>query len=368
MTDSDLDASATESDPDTNDYEKRAETWFFEIVVRLLHDKTFSDFLKAREQELGSCIESASVISWACSQTQSEISGNLRLEGFVHDASSNRIRLTSLKRFLPEGRMTAAGQILQTIFEAIRPGRGKCYLDYPKIRTFLQGTTLDPLAVAGKRLRTDFRGSSKVSYEERNIKAKIWFWKGTMRCADAAKVEALFRSVQVTNRQTSIFGPAGSASEKGTVITFACSGSAQDAAVPGTLQVELLVHSLCKPFRLSSLQAWLAPATIPEIVKGNWERIQPGQGRSYMDHDTVKTFLQGTTRDPQPTVGKRPRVDLLGASGQAPNKRGRRTGSAADGGPGSDPAAVGAVGRGRGRGRGGPALPAAPPALEAAMI
>ena len=380
MSDSDLDASATESDPDTYDYEKRAETWFFEIVVRLPDDQTFSDLLKARKQELGSCIESASVISWACSQMQSEIPGTLRLEGFVHDGSSSQIRLTSLKRLLPEGRMTAAGQILQTMFEAIRPGSGRCYMDYPKIRTFLQDTTLDPLA--GKRLRTDFRGSSKVSYEERNIKAKIWFWKGTMRCADAAQVEAIFRSEQVANRQTNIFGSAASASDNGTVITFACSGSAQDAAVPGTLEVELLVHSLNSMFRQSSLEAWLAPATIPEIVKGDWERIQPGQGRSFMDHATVKTFLQATTRDPPPTAGKRPRVDLLGASGQAPNKRGRRTGStkqqssdpasaagggaAADAGPGSDPAAVGAVGRGRGRGRG--ALPAAPPAFEAERI
>ena len=100
LTDSDLDASATESDPGTNDYEKRADTWFFEIVVLLLHDQTFSDLLKAREQELGSCIQSASVILWACSQTQSEIPGTLRLEGFVHDGSSDSIRLKSLKRLL----------------------------------------------------------------------------------------------------------------------------------------------------------------------------------------------------------------------------------------------------------------------------
>ena len=159
LSDSDLDASATESDPDTYDYEKRAETWFFEIVVRLPDDQTFSDLLKARKQELGSCIESASVISWACSQMQSEIPGTLRLEGFVHDGSSSQIRLTSLKRLLPEGRMTAAGQILQTMFEAIRPGSGRCYMDYPKIRTFLQDTTLDPQVNAKS--------------------SKSLFWKGT---------------------------------------------------------------------------------------------------------------------------------------------------------------------------------------------
>jgi TolA-binding protein len=385
FTDSDLDASATDSDPDTNDYTKRAETWFFEIVVRLLPDQTFSDLLKAREQELGRCIESATVISWACSATQSEISGTLRLEGFMHDGSSNRIRLKSLKRFLPEGRMTAAGQILQTKFDAIHPGRGKCYMDYLTIRTFLQDTTLDPQSC--KRLRSDFRGSSEVSYEEKNIMAKTWIWQGTMRCTNAAQVESIFRSDQVANRQASIFGSGRSASNDGTVICFACSDSvidsAQDAAVPGTLEVELLAHSSCKKFRESTLQSWLAPATVPEIVNGDWIRIESGRGRSYMDHDTVKAFLQETTRDP-PSAGKRPRVDLLGTSGQAPNKRGRRMGStkqqtadganeaggvaAADGGPGCEPAAVGAVGRGRGRGRGGPTLPATPPGLEVARF
>jgi hypothetical protein len=212
LTDSDLDVSATESDPESvqsdtgkNECEKRAETWFFEIVVCILHDQTFSDLLKAREQQLGKCIESASVISWACSQTQSEISGNMHFEGFVHDGSSNRIRLESLKRFLPEGTMTDAGGIIQTTFHAIRPGRGKCYLDCPKIKKFLQETTLEPQA--SRRIRSDFRGSSKVSYEEKNIMAKNWNWRGTMRCTDAAQVEAIFRSDQVANRQTSLSAP-----------------------------------------------------------------------------------------------------------------------------------------------------------------
>ena len=92
MTDSDLDVSATASDPESdtgkNDNENRAETWFFDIVVCLLHDQTFSDLLKAREQQLGKCVGSASVIAWACSETRSEISGNLHFEGFLHDGSS----------------------------------------------------------------------------------------------------------------------------------------------------------------------------------------------------------------------------------------------------------------------------------------
>ena len=55
--------------------------------------------------------------------------------------------------------MTATGQILRTMSDAIHPGRGKCYVDYPKIktflRTFLQDTTviatLDPLTISVDR-------------------------------------------------------------------------------------------------------------------------------------------------------------------------------------------------------------------------
>ena len=49
----------------------------------------------------------------------------MRLEGFVHDGSSNRIRQTSLQRLLPEGQMTGAGEVIQAIFEYVRPGEAK---------------------------------------------------------------------------------------------------------------------------------------------------------------------------------------------------------------------------------------------------
>ena len=95
----------SESDVPQNDAKRRSETWFFEIIVRLRHDQTFSDLLKEREheQQIGSCLDSASDISWARSQTESETPGTLRLEGFVHDGSSNKITLNSLKRLFPEG-------------------------------------------------------------------------------------------------------------------------------------------------------------------------------------------------------------------------------------------------------------------------
>ena len=107
------------SGPDTNDHDRRAETWFFEILVRLRQDQTFSDLLNARERDLDGCLASVSVISWACSPTEPETPGTMALEGFVHDGSSNQIRLTSLKRWLPEGKTTDAGIVIKTFFRRL---------------------------------------------------------------------------------------------------------------------------------------------------------------------------------------------------------------------------------------------------------
>ena len=56
--------------------------------------------------------------------------------------------------------MTAAGQVVRAIFEDIHPGRGYTYKDSPKIKRFLQETTLNQNS--GKRVRVDYRGSSEV--------------------------------------------------------------------------------------------------------------------------------------------------------------------------------------------------------------
>jgi hypothetical protein len=64
----------SESEPDsdvaldTNENRRRAKMWFAEIIVRLLKDRTFSDLLRARKHQLGSCLASVSVISRAHSE------------------------------------------------------------------------------------------------------------------------------------------------------------------------------------------------------------------------------------------------------------------------------------------------------------
>ena len=273
MDDSDIQSeSDVPQNNDKNDVKRRSETWFFEIIVRLRHDRNFSDLLKAREheQQIGSCLDSASDISWARSQTESETPGTPRLEGFVHDGSSNKITLNSLKRLLPEEEMTDAGEIIKTLFEEVKPGRGNNFKDCPKIRTFLKATTLNLLE--GKRLRVDFRGSSEVCYGL-ETRAKTWIWKGSMRCSNAAHVESIFRSDLVAHRQKRTLGSAS-------VIAFACSSS--DVEVPGTMEVDLLVHS-CEHIQLATLQSWLNPDNIPEnvIICDHTIAVWPQHSRSF---------------------------------------------------------------------------------------
>jgi len=190
-------------------------------------------------------------------------SGNPAFGGFVHDGSSSQIRLKSLKRLLPEGKTTDAGDVIKTFFEEVKPGRGNYYRDCPKISKFLQETTLEQIQqIEGKRLRFDYRGSSEVFWKDGiygNSLAKTWFWHGSMKCSDATQVEAIFRSELVANRQASSLGSAMSESVNETVnetvISFACSGSApqatgHDTNVPGAVDVDLLVHSSKKNIRL----------------------------------------------------------------------------------------------------------------------
>ena len=91
-------------DPSSHDNELQAETWFFKITVRLDNDGDFSDVLDARKQQLESKLSTVSLISWAACQDRnhSENSGTQQYEGFVHDGSSNQIRMGTLKRILPD--------------------------------------------------------------------------------------------------------------------------------------------------------------------------------------------------------------------------------------------------------------------------
>jgi hypothetical protein len=61
--------------------------------------------------------------------------------------------------------MTAAGQVVQAIFEHVHPCRGYTYKDSPRIKKFLeesQETTFHQRA--GKRLQVDYRCSSEVRW------------------------------------------------------------------------------------------------------------------------------------------------------------------------------------------------------------
>ena len=146
----------------------------------------FSDVLNTRKQQLEHSLSTVSVISWAAcpDSNSSENSGTQQYEGFVHDGSSNKIRMGTLKRVLPEKVVSEAVEIIQATFEEIHPGRGNHYAEHPIIKKYLEETTLDPLACSvKKRLRKDFRGSSTIIFQ---INAsKTWFGHGTINCFNA---------------------------------------------------------------------------------------------------------------------------------------------------------------------------------------
>ena len=59
---SDLGASDHESELSVscnNDHDTRAETWFFDVILRLTHGQNVSDFLNTRKEELETCLASA---------------------------------------------------------------------------------------------------------------------------------------------------------------------------------------------------------------------------------------------------------------------------------------------------------------------
>ena len=75
-------------------------------------------------------------------------------EGFVH--APTLIRLGSLKHVFPEKRTTDAGEIVEAAFAEVKPDPSKDYMCHPTIKTFLEETSLDPLA-SDKRKRLDYR-------------------------------------------------------------------------------------------------------------------------------------------------------------------------------------------------------------------
>ena len=319
LTGSEAESASSDVDaPSSRQSSTEAKTWSFRVFVCLQDGQTFSNLLDERKQQLETSLASASVISWACvhpSPLAFQDLDGMYLEGFVH--ASTLIRLGSLQRVLPKKLKTAAFEIMFTHFEEVKPGPGKNYMCHPTIKSFLEETSLDPLA-SDKRLRVDYRGSSASHLEI--IQAKTWFGRGTMRCSDLKQVAAIFSSENVAqHRQATLMSAK--------VITLACADSlGPESAASSTIQVEVLVHSSNK-IRRGTLESWLHPAQHDQIVKFAWEAVQTGQGRPYSSNPTVQKFLEESTLDPPAGVaGKRPRIDLVGPSGLSPKKCGRKPG------------------------------------------
>ena len=226
---SEAESASEKADLSIHEGRREAHTWSFRACVRLKDGQTFSNLLDARKQQLDTSLASASVISWACTNTapfEFQDCDGVHLEGFVH--ASTIIRLGSLKHVFPEKQSTDAGEIVEAAFPDVKPCPCKDYMCHPTIKTFLEETSLDPLA-SDKRKRVDYRGSSTSNSVI--IRALTWFGRGMMGCADLSQVEAIFRSENVAHRQQATIRSAQA-------ITFAC-----ESAASSTVQVEVLVHS-----------------------------------------------------------------------------------------------------------------------------
>ena len=78
---------------------------------------------------------------------------------------------------LPEKQQTNAGEIVEAAFQEVKPGPGKDYMCHNTIKTFLEKTSLDPLA-SDKRKQGDYLVSSASNFAP--VNAKTWFGRGTM--------------------------------------------------------------------------------------------------------------------------------------------------------------------------------------------
>ena len=71
--------------------------------------------------------------------------------------------METLKRVLPEKVVSDEVEIIQATFEEIHSGSasGNHYTEHSIMKKYLEETTLDPLACSKKKLRKDFRGSTR---------------------------------------------------------------------------------------------------------------------------------------------------------------------------------------------------------------
>ena len=65
--------------------------------------------------------------------------------------ASTYIWLGFLKRVLPEKQETDAGEIVKAAFQEVKPCPGRDYMCHPTIKTLLEKTSLDPLALDKER-------------------------------------------------------------------------------------------------------------------------------------------------------------------------------------------------------------------------
>ena len=122
MSQKESDSEPALDDLSSHDIEQRADTWSFKVIVRLDNGGDFSEVLNARKQQLERSHSTVSVILWAaCPDSGSENLGAQLYECFVHDGSSNQIRMGTLKRVLPEKVVSDAVEVIRLSLKRFIP-------------------------------------------------------------------------------------------------------------------------------------------------------------------------------------------------------------------------------------------------------
>ena len=170
-----------------------------------------------------------------------------------------------MKKWLPKTHLTELKEIK---FDAVHPGNGQLnprYTMEATIKAFLDKTTLEQ-SVDGKQLRVDYLGSSAGAPERPHLERAVsWFLRVTVRFKGGRNFQDVLADLKF-RQETSL--------KAVSFIAYACSDlSGQESEHPGTIQVELLVHSKREIYR-ATLDRWLNCEEIEEL---ECEAIRPGE-------------------------------------------------------------------------------------------
>ena len=275
-------------------------TWLFRAEVfgdlDCSPSATVKALLDSRKKRQEECLGVADTITFTCSELSVTEPRTISVQGFVH--GNGKIGECSLKQWLPTNHIP---ELKEITFEAVHPGHGQLdprYRKHPTIKKFLDETSLEP-SVVGNRLRFDFYGSSAEVQRPHLEEAHTWFLHARA-CFTGSRNFSNVLVDQKHRQEASL--------QAASFIAYACSDiSGPTSEHPGTVQVEVLIHSKTgHRLRRGTLETWLPlGGEIQEMV---CEPIRPGMRKPFMSDPTVQKFYDETALAGDPAARSRRRT------------------------------------------------------------